>query len=504
MSINYRSILAASFGCIVLLTACDDDPTKPITGKRTATAIAGAAITDTIDAVLAQPLTVEVRDSSGSPVRGIVVRFEVQAHTDTVRRNDRAIYICAITAASCRIPDALVSSTTDSLGLAKVGIRFGRWAGKGVVRYTVPEYGIVDSSAFTVNPGIAQSLRVAPDTNVEIGSTLALRGVMLDRASNVRPDAVTAAAAAGAIIAFDANTRLVTGRDFGTQWVISRSGTFVDSTNVIVVPPGRLAVAVSGSAVRMINTDGHSSRTFATGMFTNLGTFPRFDPSKQRLTFFGSLQPGFPLIGIIDTAGTSRREIDLAIELNSILSVRLMSDGGVLVVAQRNSVQAYSLWRIAADNAVKELAQLPGLRSIAGGADISPDGSRVAFVAPAGLGTPELRIIDIATGIYKAFDPNAAAPRWSPQGNRLVYLAADTVPTVINADGTGKRVLSTTPFSMSGPPGLAWSPDEKYLIGAAPGAIGLRFLRLSDDVSVTARYRNAAGVLETYSQPDWR
>ncbi len=90
---------------------------------------------------------------------------------------------------------------------------------------------------------------------------------------------------------------------------------------------------------------------------------------------------------------------------------------------------------------------------------LSPDGTRIAFVAQDGRYEPS-RLYTMATDGTDVRNLHVAPvnypPRWSPDGTRLAYVLRDELPYAIytiNADGTGRQYLST---ATSGP---AWSPD---------------------------------------------
>ncbi len=103
-----------------------------------------------------------------------------------------------------------------------------------------------------------------------------------------------------------------------------------------------------------------------------------------------------------------------------------------------------------------------------------------------------------------------AGPRWSVEGDRLAYLSPSDcqngvdnnngVATVINVDGSGRRVLGNFCFS----PGVSWSPDGKYVIGRASEGLALRIVRVADGMDVYMRYRDPDNFFADYYQPDWR
>ena len=272
----------------------------------------------------------------------------------------------------------------------------------------------------------------------------------------------------------------------GTQWVFARLGTLVDSIGVRVIPAGRLA--------------------------SDLGVFPRFGLSRQRPTLHaGSRTFGGPAnrIVVIDTSGSPRREIGPVDGLNDIVAVRELVDGTVLAVGRRPLQFSYAVWRASSSGAVTPALALPAFSGGYGAADVSPDGTRLAYLFTTPAFTQELRVLDLAAGASTLLEANGRSPRWSPQGHRVAYLTpvpnaiggADGAPAVINADGSGRRALTSETFS----PGLAWSPDAAYVVGrvAAFAVSGLRLMRVNDGASVHLRFRSGATV-EDYYQPDWR
>src|SRR5262245_23052827 len=81
--------------------------------------------------------------------------------------------------------------------------------------------------------------------------------------------------------------------------------------------------------------------------------------------------------------------------------------------------------------------------------EMSPDGTRLAYNTVQPIGQPahrQLAIFDVNAGSTAILDKipstNVMAPRWSPNGERLLfdyYANNDPLMGVINADGTGFR-----------------------------------------------------------------
>ena len=491
---------------VILGAACGDGGTGPSSGPPGVRIVAGAGATDTVLTQPAQALIAEVRDTRGKVVPGVIVRFQSRPPSDTARQfYEAAIFVCQLTASSC-FNSQFVADTTDRSGRVKALVRLGSVAGKAVVLVTVPELGVQDSATFTVTPGAPVKLNLSTrDTTLDIAGAATLRGHAADQFGNTRSEVAAFSAGPGGAVTVDAATSTVTGRDLGTQWVYAHVGGLTDSAIVRVVPAGRLVVwSASQSLVRLVDTDGKAERTIFTNAASDIGVFPTFDPTRQRIT----LHTGAPNTGVatdaivLDTTGTPRRDIS---GFSNIVAVRETDDGNVMVVGRRTTdPQGTYLFRVTADNTITLLTMLNLSNGSYGGADITHDGSRVAH-----LNGSVLSVLDVSTGITTQLDDGARSPRWSVQGDRLVYLRAwctsgfDGIPIVVNADGSGSRILSNFCFS----PGLAWSPDGSYIVGRNSNyeyaEIGLRIMRVSDGASVVAHFFSG-GLPMDYYQPDWR
>jgi hypothetical protein len=501
-----------------LLLACGSgggDITHPFSsGIRP---VAGANITDTVNALQTQALVVEVRRPDGKPAEGAVVRFEAQPPADSTRRSEAAVYVCPLSVQTCGASyygtvSQFTTDTTDAEGRAKALIRLGQVAGRAVVRLSVPEFGMVDSTSFTVTPGAAARVKaIAPDTGLDIGASAMLRGHVTDRYDNPRAEQPVMTIGAGSAVTFDAAKATVTAKEMGTQWLYARYGELVDSTSVRVVPAGRLVVwAAAAREVRLVNTNGNgTTRKLISGVSSDFGNFPHFDPSRKYVTMHrGSEAYGGPAntIVVVDTATLTTRMIGSTDGFASVVAERQLADGSLMVVGRRTNT-SYALWKVASDNSITPVISLPVLQAVYDGADISRDGASVAYIAMGANYTTELRVLDVLSGVETTIAVSGRSPRWSPQGDRLAYFAStsgfDGSVWVANANGTGKRSLGSWVFS----PGLAWSPDGAYIVGRSSvsySSEGLRLIRVSDGASVLLRFRNAQGYFEDYYQPDWR
>lgn len=537
---TWEQKLIGSACLALLLAACGGDtPTGPghngsAQNQPGVHAVLGAGVTDTIDAKPSQALVVEVRGPGGQLASGAVVRFEAQPPSDTTRRNEIAVSMCPLIQPTCGQATGLfgisstaglqsISDTTDAHGRATVTVQLGHVAGRAVVRLTVPEFGLEDSATYTVLPGAAARVyALAADTALTIGASANLQGHVVDRYNNNRTETLTYTVSSGNALTLDAATGAVTGRDMGTQWLFIHFLQLpVDSTMVRVLPTGRLLVWSSYErAVRLVNLDGSATRTVVTGVVSDLGAFPRFGGTRQSITVHnGSESYGGPpnSLIVVDTTGSPRRDVGADAGFGTIIATRQLADGTLLVVGSTASgapCSGFALFRVAANNSLTCVVVLPGLAGTYGGADISHDGTRVAYVGTdasiPNSSSFELRVIDLTTGATTVLEPAASTPRWSSNDHRVAYLVPspgvynglDGTPVIINADGTGRRALGNLVFS----PGLAWSPDGTYLVGrsSAPPEVALRVIRISDGADVPMGFRTATGGTADYYQPDWR
>jgi Tol biopolymer transport system component len=111
---------------------------------------------------------------------------------------------------------------------------------------------------------------------------------------------------------------------------------------------------------------------------------------------------------------------------------------------------------------------IPGLPLGAGHPDVSPDGTRVAFVIQHGA---ESRIATVrldGTGLLFITKDSISAdrPRWSPDGSQLLFYRTDPPASrhlmVVNTDGTNVREIRGVRQPENVPPD--WSPDGSLIL----------------------------------------
>ncbi|MGV3711249.1 MAG: TolB family protein [Gemmatimonas sp.] len=251
----------------------------------------------------------------------------------------------------------------------------------------------------------------------------------------------------------------------------------------------------------MVNLDGSDDRAITPVEPSGYYAFPRFSAIKQRIVTRYSITGPSSTVVVLDTGITgSRRDVPLGSTLSTIMVARELADGYIRLVARRNSTGNYWVWQLANDNSLTPLALTPGIDDPDVGADISADGTRVAFLV-----ANQLRVLYVASGVVTlTAQSDVRAPRWSSSGDKIAFLIG-TGPyngrlAIANPDGTERRQLSSEIMSV----GYTWSPDGMYIIGRMFTNSSFNLVRVSDGRSALLRFPGSRGFGADYLTPDWR
>jgi len=106
--------------------------------------------------------------------------------------------------------------------------------------------------------------------------------------------------------------------------------------------------------------------------------------------------------------------------------------------------------------------------SIAADPQISPDGRTIVYVRRTGdVMTDRMQsslwLIDVASGRQTPFAAQGSSPRWSPDGARIAYSAADGEMSQLYVRWVSGGASSRITSFPGDPQALAWSPDGKRL-----------------------------------------
>jgi Tol biopolymer transport system component len=486
---------------ITALMACGGDGNDPSEPRvASVVPIAGHTVTDTVQALLAQPLVVEVRGENGKPKAGAAVQFEAEPRGG-------GAYV-EIGLAEGPMVSGAVSSTTDDKGRASLRVRLGRVAGAARVLVSVPELGVRAVVPYTVAPGAPVRIMVAPaDTPVYVGASYPLRAGLADRFQNLHPEPVTFGAGSTKVSASATGT--VTGVAVGRAKIVVRVANLRDSAFVSVVPFGILSVRDMGRfvgdtmGIAVVGLDGSGYRrvvplgiTPSSYSPSNVDP-PEWIPRSDRLVFT-RMTDGVSRLFTSDPSGSVRRLIMTTSAALSEADATVSSDGSWIYFVGGVDPYRQGLWRVRTDGSAPERLPSSAIepREIRG-PSVSPDGNRLAYIArDASYGDFHLFVRNIATGsAARLSDLEVAVPRWSPRGDLIAYTSGAPYAgysgalRVVRPDGTGDRPVIAGDYY----PGVDWSPDGRYLLAyrANPGAYGLELIDVETGERIPLAYRGS-------------
>lgn len=438
----------------LLLASCGGGATEP--RVHSLRFVAGAGVSDTVDAQPVQALVVEVRDA-GQAASGMLVRFE----TRPVGTPTSGSYGALLSTLAGRWFTSFIAETTDARGRASVMLHLGHVVGPAYVVATVPELGIVDSTVLTVKPGAVARVITSPgDTALFAGKSFTVRATTQDRYGNTVGGSLPVALSTTAPELTVSGTSVAATRIGRASYDVT-VGDARTTSWVSVVPEGTLAASTADGLSTFL-LDGSSRHTISVdhpGMMS-------WAPDGSGLAY--DLAPGFGYgtpAQFADDAGHVRplsatRASDLA-ELSPAWAHA--GDWAYFAAIPAGGIEAFRLFRVHADGS--------GLEQVPNEAaeddfypSVSPDGTRLVYVRRVGAGADYLRVLDVATGAVSRIDIPGHSPAWSPVGDDIAYvdLAAGSPIRIMRADGTGIRQVSApgVPYRR----GLTWSPDGRYLV----------------------------------------
>lgn len=422
--------------------------------------VSGFNLTDTVTARPALALVVEVHDSSGAIApQGTVVRFTgvptatfglemfVQSLTSTIFTN-------------------FATGETDAAGRAGVLVQFGMAAGPARIAISVPTIGVQDTARFTVLPGGSSRIALAPaDTALYAGRTFTLRGGVVDRFGNVRPDPVVYTTSAPGVSVSSAG--VVSASTVGRYTITATAGTATGSSAVSVVPQGTLAAVRNGSGgLRIISVglDGSGLRDLTSVTDGGIGPKPRWIPGTNTI-IYSHYDGTYQVLRTVDQDGRVATLIaNPPATMTHQAEPSPSENAPVLYFSaydSRCSTFLYCLHRSGIDGSAPELlGTLIAPNQVTWRPSASPDGSKVAFVTTGTL----IKVFDYATKTVSAWSVNGQNPSWSPDGSRIAYVPQfGGVLRLVNPDGTDQRaVTSGTRTYVEGP--ISWSADSKWLL----------------------------------------
>jgi hypothetical protein len=378
--------------------------------------------------------------------------------------------------------------TTASNGKAEVQVVLGQTAGSAPIVVAVPDFGIADTIRFTATPGRATGISVAPkDTTVTVQGTVTLRGGVTDSYGNVRSDPVTFAVLSGPATISGAT---VTGTGVGAASVLMTGGGVSDTAFVSVVPSGVLA-AGSGAGLRIFNIDGSGMQIVPTPVgsarWSPSGTVLAFDQTVQGLSDGSSTLATITPMDAVTPVDVSNGLFDQWPQWSR--------DGTTIYYSKISAGATSAIWHVTPSGTSDDSVSIQD-PSFDVYPSPSPDGSELAYIADLSS-TSDLRILTLSTGAVTPLHIVAWSPVWAPTGETIAYLNQFSTSgqiAVVNADGSGQRVLSGATYNAN----FDWSPDGQYIV--AQNAVTQRLDLITVATGATFPLTYSAG----YYAPSWK
>ena len=478
-----RRCLAIS--CLLGGVACSDEITAPDrliplpegTSAPGVQIVAGGTATDTINAPLAQPVIVRVRDAAGRPVAG--ARLVAAVHGRPAGAPD--VYLTP------NFDSGLGELRTDARGYAQYGVWLGGLAGEAIVEvYAIDPRvpAVTDTARFMILAGRPATLKTTPlDTALYVGATVRPQVTVADRQGNALHTATDATLEA-ATPHVHVQEGAIVGASTGRSWVRVRAGGLLDSIAISVVPRGRIAAANVGfrgrsEGVFVFELDGSSVVAIPGTPWGGGDMTPEWHPGGTSVLLdFG---PEGWRLHRWTLDGVAQR-ISQPNGLVKEWRGQYTADGAWIFFTAEDVV-----YRMRADGT--EISRLAVTQEGFGSNDgyypsPSPDGrfvvaqtTNISNCAECDAFGFALRHYDVAGGTSRLLGVRGTHPRWSPTGDAIAFIDGRGAISTIKPDGTGRRTLTRTGQRYEH--AIDWSPDGRWIIARAQGWTQLHLIEVA-------------------------
>lgn len=432
-----------------LFVACAGS-TEPAAARLEA--VTATELVGTVDSPVLPAPVVRVTDSSGEPIPGVEVFFELAGGGTVTHRSERSGTDGQATVGSWTLGTVARPHTITARSAGLAPVIFTALAAPGPVRLVEVldgDHQLANAGEVLPEPlrvlvadGYRNSVQGAPVTFSILsgGGTLA-GGIALTDAAGVATSGSWTLGPVG-------GTQRVRAQAAGYEAVFTAIGCDESCRRLqlLYVRDGNIFRTNLGGATTQLTFSGRD-------------WLPAWSPDGSRIAFHRHDAEDSRSIYLMDADGSNI--VRLARDFHS---PSWSSDGHRLAVAKGDCVYTCSIFLLSADDS--SVAPI-GIAGMAASPAWSPDGSRIAFVSLSGDdGHSELRVMRADGAQVTVLSPRDAAhigrPSWSPDGTRVAFakcLGGRCDVHVAFADGTGVTPL-TSVGNASDP---AWSPDGTHL-----------------------------------------
>lgn len=494
-----RLLTRALLGCgiFAVFGACAERGTPPLEPEPPRAGnlaiVAGRGQADSIQAILGQPLVVELRDTRGNPMPAADVTLYSEP------QGGQAAVLFA-PAGSDAFTTPLVAKTGAD-GRLSVRMRLDSIAGRATVGVRAAD--LTDTATITITSGKPVRIDASPrDTTLYLSVGYRLVATGRDRYRNPVPVQRTPSPRAAV------EGEQVRSPQLGRHYVALQSGTVQDTARFSVVPPGVIAAQRGGfrpnsstsfKEVVTLQLDG-SNRQLVTGADWTHDVIPRWFAGGDSLLIFEDRPHTY--VGKAAFGEPGMRAVNLR-DLTPRWLAPTSDNAWIYLSASAEYQEAklgYQIWRMRPDLSGAEMVTAFARMQFDHKPDVSPDGQRLAFVRGYFHGGPtELWIRDLATGVETRLADSVGLVRWSPSGTRIAYL---TGGRLVIADAQG----GTPQLVAAGISEFAWSPDGAHVIVAVAPQAGLaarlHVLILATGEAIPLSWSRDKDTY--YRGPDWR